>query len=134
MTEEKLVQYQGTGRRKTAVARVYLRPGKGKVTVNGLDGVQYFGKSAAYEIIIHQPLKETGTFQKFNILVNVRGGGKKGQAEAIRHGVARALLKASASHRFVLKKAGFLTRDQRMKERKKYGLHGARRATQFSKR
>ncbi len=134
MTEQKLEQYQGTGRRKTAVARVYLRPGKGRIVVNGLDWDKYFGPIPTIETIIRQPLAESGVGMKYDILVNVAGGGKRGQAEAIRHGISRALLKASASHRFVLKKAGFLTRDQRMKERKKYGLHGARRATQFSKR
>ncbi len=132
MAEQKLEQYQGTGRRKTAVARVYLRPGDGKITINGKPWDQYFGPRKSYEYVIHQPLIETGA--KYDILVNVRGGGKRGQVEAIRHGVARALLRASGGHRFVLKKAGFLTRDPRMKERKKYGLHKARRRPQFSKR
>jgi len=134
MAEQKLEQYLGTGRRKTAVARVYLRPGKGKITINGKDWSAFFGPRPTFETIMRQPLVETGNQGKFNILVNVFGGGPKGQVEAIRHGVARALLKASATNRFVLKKAGFLTRDSRMKERKKYGLRAARRATQYSKR
>ncbi len=131
---QKLEQYLGTGRRKCAVARVYLRPGKGKITINGKDWTAFFGPRPAFEMIMKQPLVETATNGKYNVLVNVIGGGPKGQVEAIRHGIARALLHASASHRFVLKKAGFLTRDSRMKERRKYGLRKARRAPQFSKR
>ncbi len=131
---EKLEQYLGCGRRKTSVARVYLRPGKGKITINGKEWQDYFGPRADFERIMRQPMVETQTNGKFNVLVNVLGGGPKGQVEAIRHGIARALLRASGSHRFVLKKAGFLTRDPRMKERKKYGLRAARRASQFSKR
>lgn len=131
---QKLEQYLGTGRRKTAVARVYLRPGKGKITINGKDWAAYFGPRVVFESVMRQPLVETGVGTKYNILVNVAGGGPKGQVEAIRHGISRALLRVSAGNRFVLKKAGFLTRDSRMKERKKYGLRAARRATQFSKR
>lgn len=132
--ETKLEQYLGTGRRKTAVARVYLRPGKGKIKVNGIDWAEYFGPSPTIELIIRRPLAEANVPTKYDVIVNVAGGGKIGQAEAIRHGIARALLEASASNRFVLKKAGLLTRDSRRKERKKPGRHGARRRPQFSKR
>jgi len=125
--------YYGTGRRKSSVARVYLVPGSGTITVNkrGID--QYFGMETL-KLIIRQPLELTGTAGKFDINVNVYGGGFTGQAGAIRHGISRALLSADSDFRPVLKKAGFLTRDPRMKERKKYGLKGARRAPQFSKR
>ena len=131
---EKMEQYYGTGRRKTSVARVYLRPGKGKMTVNGQPFEEYFGKRSILEMIVKQPLKETHTLSKYDILVNVNGGGINGQAGAIRHGIARALLQVNQSFREALKKAGFLTRDSRMKERKKYGQRGARARYQFSKR
>ena len=127
-------QYYGTGRRKTSVARVYLRPGKGKMIVNGQPFEEYFGKRSILEMIVKQPLKETHTLSKYDILVNVNGGGINGQAGAIRHGIARALLQVNQSFREALKKAGFLTRDSRMKERKKYGQRGARARYQFSKR
>ena len=127
------VRYYGTGRRKSSVARVYLLPGTGKITVNKRDIDDYFGLETL-KLIIRQPLELTNTTAKFDIRVNVYGGGTTGQAGAIRHGISRALLEADADFRPALKKAGFLTRDPRMKERKKYGLKGARRAPQFSKR
>jgi len=127
------VQYYGTGRRKHAVARVRLVPGDGKITINGRDIDDYFGMETL-KLITRQPLVLTNTLNKFDVLVNVRGGGYTGQAGAIRHGISRALLEADKELRPVLKKAGFLTRDPRMKERKKYGLKKARRAPQFSKR
>lgn len=127
-------QSYGTGRRKTATARVYLRPGKGKITVNGKTFEEYFGNTPDIEAHIKQPLKETHTVSKYDILVNVNGGGISGQAGAIRHGIARALCEANPALRTQLKSMGFLTRDPRMTERKKYGLHKARRAHQFSKR
>ena len=127
------VRYYGTGRRKSSVARVYLSPGNGKVTINKRDIDDYFGLETL-KVIMKQPLELTGTLGKFDVKVNVFGGGYTGQAGAIRHGISRALLEADADLRPVLKKAGFLTRDPRMKERKKYGLKGARRAPQFSKR
>jgi len=127
------VQYYGTGRRKHAVARVRLVPGDGKITINGRDIDDYFGMETL-KLITRQPLVLTNTVNKFDVLVNVRGGGYTGQAGAIRHGISRALLEADKGLRPVLKKAGFLTRDPRMKERKKYGLKKARRAPQFSKR
>ena len=126
-------KYYGTGRRKSSVARVYLVPGTGKVTINKRDMDEYFGLDTL-KVIVRQPLAATETADKFDVLVNVRGGGYTGQAGAIRHGIARALLNVDADYRPVLKKAGFLTRDPRMKERKKYGLKAARRAPQFSKR
>ncbi len=126
-------KYYGTGRRKSSVARVYLVPGTGKITINKKDMDAYFGLETL-KLIVKQPLELTETLSKFDVLVNVRGGGFTGQAGAIRHGVSRALLQADADYRPALKKAGFLTRDSRMKERKKYGLKGARRAPQFSKR
>ena len=125
--------YYGTGRRKSSVARVYLLPGTGKITVNKRDIDDYFDFETL-KLIIRQPLDLTGTLDKFDIKVNVFGGGYTGQAGAIRHGISRALLQADDDFRQTLKKAGFLTRDPRMKERKKYGLKGARRAPQFSKR
>ena len=125
--------YYGTGRRKSSVARVYLLPGKGKITINKRDIDDYFGMETL-KLIVRQPLELTGMEAKFDIKVNVFGGGFTGQAGAIRHGISRALLEADADFRPALKKAGFLTRDPRMKERKKYGLKGARRAPQFSKR
>ncbi len=125
--------FYGTGRRKSSVARVRLYPGSGTVTVNGRDIDDYFGLETL-KLIINQPFVLTGTEGKFDVVVNVRGGGISGQAGAVRHGIARALLLADESYRAILKKAGFLTRDPRMKERKKYGLKAARRASQFSKR
>jgi len=125
--------YYGTGRRKSSVARVYLVPGSGTITVNKRDINQYFGMETL-KLIVRQPLELTGTTGKFDIRINVFGGGFTGQAGAIRHGISRALLLADSDFRPVLKKAGLLTRDPRMKERKKYGLKGARRAPQFSKR
>ncbi len=127
------VRYYGTGRRKSSIARVYLLPGTGKVIINKRDIDNYFGLETL-KLIVRQPLAVTETQDKFDVWVNVRGGGYTGQAGAIRHGIARALLQADADYRPVLKKAGFLTRDPRMKERKKYGLKAARRAPQFSKR
>ncbi|PKO15645.1 30S ribosomal protein S9 [candidate division BRC1 bacterium HGW-BRC1-1] len=129
-----LEQFYGTGRRKTSTARVYLRPGRGGVKVNGGDWSKYFGNRLSIEQIIKQPLKETHTLTKYDIIVNVCGGGTVGQAGAIRHGIARALILANPALRPALKKAGFLTRDPRMKERKKYGQKGARKRFQFSKR
>ena len=125
--------FYGTGRRKSSVARVRLYPGSGKITINGRDVDDYFGLETL-KLIINQPFGVTGTEGKFDIVANVTGGGISGQAGAIRHGVARALLLADDSYRALLKKAGFLTRDPRMKERKKYGLKAARRAPQFTKR
>ncbi len=126
-------RYYGTGRRKSSIARVYLVPGTGKVTINKRDMGEYFGLETL-KLIVRQPLVLTDTADKFDVLVNVHGGGFTGQAGAIRHGISRALLHADADYRPTLKKAGFLTRDPRMKERKKYGLKAARRAPQFSKR
>lgn len=126
-------KYYGTGRRKSSVARVYLVPGTGKVTINKRDMEEYFGLETL-KVIVRQPLAATETADKFDVLVNVRGGGYTGQAGAIRHGIARALLNVDADYRPILKSAGYLTRDPRMKERKKYGLKAARRAPQFSKR
>jgi len=127
------VKYYGTGRRKSSVARVYLVPGNGKITINKRDIDEYFGLETL-KFIVRQPLVLTETSDKFDIRINVHGGGFTGQAGAIRHGISRALLEADIEYRGGLKKAGFLTRDPRMKERKKYGLKGARRAPQFSKR
>lgn len=126
-------RYYGTGRRKSSVARVYLVPGTGKITINKKDIDEYFGLDTL-KLIVRQPLEATGTVGKFDILVNVHGGGISGQAGAIRHGISRALIEADTDFRTPLKKAGFLSRDPRMKERKKYGLKAARRAPQFSKR
>ena len=123
----------GTGRRKSSVARVYLVPGTGKITINKRDIDEYFGLDTL-KVIVRQLLVATETSDKFDVLVNVKGGGYTGQAGAIRHGISRALLTVDGDYRPVLKKAGFLTRDPRMKERKKYGLKAARRAPQFSKR
>jgi len=127
------VQYYGTGRRKKSVARVRLVPGDGKVTINDRSIDDYFGLETL-KVIVKQPLVLTDMAGKFDVICKVVGGGFTGQAGAIRHGIARALLKADEEFRSVLKKAGFLTRDPRMKERKKYGLKKARRAPQFSKR
>ena len=126
-------RYYGTGRRKKSVARVYMTPGKGKITINKRDIDEYFGLETL-KVIVRQPLVATETEGKYDILVNVKGGGYTGQAGAIRHGLSRALLKVDAEFRPTLKKEGYLTRDPRMKERKKYGLKAARRAPQFSKR
>ena len=125
--------FYGTGRRKKSVARVRLYPGTGVITINGRDISDYFGLETM-KLIVNQPFGVTDTVGKFDVVVNVNGGGFSGQAGAIRHGVARALLTADENYKPLLKKAGFLTRDPRMKERKKYGLKGARRAPQFSKR
>ena len=126
-------RFYGTGRRKNSVARVYITPGSGKITVNKKDVNDYFGLETL-KVIVRQPFAVTDTDGKFDVLVNVYGGGFTGQAGAIRHGIARALLTVSADFRPTLKAAGYLTRDPRMKERKKYGLKAARRAPQFSKR
>ena len=125
--------FYGTGRRKSSVARVRIMPGTGAVTINGRDIDDYFGLGTL-KLIVNQPFETTGTVGTFDIICTVKGGGVSGQAGAIRHGLARALLQADPNYRLVLKKAGFLTRDPRMKERKKYGLKAARRAPQFSKR
>lgn len=125
--------FYGTGRRKKSVARVRVYAGTGKITINNRDFDDYFGLETL-KLIVRQPLTLTGTEGKFDIVCKVAGGGVTGQAGAIRHGLSRALLQYDESLRPVLKKAGFLTRDPRMKERKKYGLKGARRAPQFSKR
>lgn len=127
------VQYIGTGRRKSSVARVRLVPGDGKVIINGRVMEEYIPFAALREVV-NQPLNATETLGSYDVLVNVKGGGYTGQAGAIRHGIARALLLADPEYRGTLKRAGFLTRDPRMKERKKPGLKGARRAPQFSKR
>ena len=126
-------KYYGTGRRKSSVARVYLVPGTGKITINKRDMDEYFGLDTL-KLIVRQPLVLTETADKYDVITTVRGGGFTGQAGAIRHGISRALLEVDADLRPALKKAGFLTRDPRMKERKKYGLKAARRAPQFSKR
>lgn len=125
--------YYGTGRRKSSVARVRLYSGTGKITINDRDIDDYFGLETL-KLIVRQPLNLTDTLGKVDVVCRVNGGGVTGQAGAIRHGISRALLQHDAELRAVLKKAGLLTRDQRMKERKKYGLKGARRAPQFSKR
>lgn len=127
------VQYYGTGRRKHSVARVRLIPGEGKIVINNRSMDDYFGLETL-KLIVKQPLNLTETLGKYDVLVIAHGGGTTGQAGAIRHGISRALLKLDPEFRPPLKKAGFLTRDPRMKERKKYGLKAARRAPQFSKR
>ena len=127
------VQYMGTGRRKKSVARVRLVPGTGKVVINNREIENFFGLETL-RMIVNQPLVLTGTKDRFDVLVNVHGGGFTGQAGAIRHGITRALIKSDESLKSELKKAGFVTIDPRMKERKKYGLKKARRAPQFSKR
>ena len=127
------VQYYGTGRRKKSVARVRLVPGTGEITINKRSIDEYFGLETL-KVVVKQPLELTKTLGKFDVLVNVQGGGFTGQAGAIRHGIARALLEVDEEYRALLKAAGYLTRDPRMKERKKYGLKAARRAPQFSKR
>lgn len=127
------VQYMGTGRRKESIARVRLLPGDGRIVINSRPIDNYFGLETL-KLIVRQPLVATGTVSRFDVVAKVEGGGMSGQAGAIRHGIARALLHADITYRPTLKKAGFLTRDPRMKERKKYGLKKARRAPQFSKR
>ena len=126
-------RYYGTGRRKKSIARVYVTPGTGKITINKIDIDEYCGLETL-KVIVRHPLAALDATDKYDVLVNVHGGGYTGQAGAIRHGLSRALLQVDADFRPVLKKAGFLTRDPRMKERKKYGLKAARRAPQFSKR
>ena len=126
-------RYYGTGRRKSSVARVYLVPGTGKITINKRDIDEYLGLETL-KVVVRQPLVATDSTDKFDVLVNVKGGGFTGQAGAIRHGIARALLQVDPDFRPILKSAGYLTRDPRMKERKKYGLKAARRAPQFSNR
>ena len=126
-------KFYGTGRRKSSIARVYLVPGTGKITINKRDIDNYFGLETL-KVVVRQPLNLVEVADKYDVLVNVHGGGFTGQAGAIRHGISRALLQVDGDFRPALKKAGFLTRDPRMKERKKYGLKGARRAPQFSKR
>ncbi len=127
------LQYYGTGRRKNAVARVRLLPGTGKFVINDRSLEDYFPLKTLQRLVV-QPLEKTNTLDKYDVMVNVEGGGISGQAGAVRHGIARALLKVDENYRPILKKAGFLTRDPRMKERRKYGLKKARKAPQFSKR
>ena len=127
------VCYNAVGRRKKAIARVRLMPGEGNITINKRDIENYFGLETL-KTVVRQPLTLTETLSRFDVVINVHGGGFTGQAGAIRHGIARALVKADADLKDAIKKAGFLTRDPRMKERKKYGLKAARRAPQFSKR
>ena len=129
----KSAKFYGTGRRKKSIARVYLVPGKGDITINKRSIDEYFGLETL-KVIVRQPLTATEIADKYDVIVNVKGGGYTGQAGAIRHGIARALLQVDNEFRPTLKKAGYLTRDPRMKERKKYGLKAARRAPQFSKR
>lgn len=126
-------RFYGTGRRKNAIARVWLAPGNGKVLVNKRELSEYFGKKTL-EMIVEQPLELTNTLGKFDVVATVKGGGTTGQAGAVRHGISKALVEADESLRKALKAAGFLTRDPRMKERRKYGLKKARKASQFSKR
>ena len=133
MAKKAAAQFYGTGRRKKSIARVYVVPGKGNITINNRDIDDYFGLETL-KVIVRQPLVATDTTEKYDVKVNVKGGGYTGQAGAIRHGIARALLKVDGDFRQTLKSAGFLTRDPRMKERKKPGLKAARRAPQFSKR
>lgn len=130
---EALVQYYGTGRRKSSTARVYLRPGQGEFLINRRSLDSYF-KSLTLRMLVKQPYEVTETSGKFDTIVNVNGGGPSGQAGAVRHGIARALLEYDGELRKTLKKSGFLTRDSRIKERKKYGQPGARKRFQFSKR
>ncbi len=128
-----LVTYYGTGRRKTSVARVRLVPGEGKILINGRELGAYFGRKTL-ELIVKQPIELTETLGKYDVIAKVEGGGPSGQAGAVRHGISRALLLVDAEYRPALKQAGFLTRDPREKERRKYGLKKARKASQFSKR
>ena len=131
MSTEKV--YYATGKRKTSSARVFLKPGSGKITINGRPGDEFL-QTAVNRVKVQQPFVTTDTRNKFDIFITVKGGGTTGQTEAIRHGISRALLAVEDDMRPPLKKAGFLTRDPRMVERKKYGLHKARKSTQFSKR
>ena len=131
--KKKTVRYIGTGRRKSSVARVYLTPGKGEIVVNGKTLNEYLPLETL-RMVVRSPFEVTETVGQFDVKINVYGGGYAGQSGAMRHGIARALLQASDDYRPKLKAAGFLTRDSRAKERKKYGLKGARRAPQFSKR
>lgn len=126
--------YYGTGKRKSAIARVRLLPGTGQIVVNGKTPEDYFGGREVYQQVMHLPFRITGTEGRFNASIKVAGGGATGQAEAVRHGVARALLDSDVNHRPVLKRAGLLTRDARIKERKKPGLKRARKAPQYTKR
>jgi small subunit ribosomal protein S9 len=126
-------KYYGTGRRKTSVAKVWLVPGEGKIIVNKQDISSYFGRKVL-EVLVRQPFEQTGTAGKYDVIASVHGGGISGQAGAVRHGIARALLNVDTEFRIPLKRAGFLTRDPRVKERRKYGLKKARKAPQFSKR
>ena len=127
------IMFYGTGRRKQAIARVRLMDGKGNILINGKTIDEYFGTDIL-KVIVRQPLNATNTLDKYDVVCKVVGGGFTGQAGAIRHGISRALLKANGEYKLTLKQAGFLTRDPRMKERKKYGLKKARKAPQFSKR
>lgn len=133
MAKKAAAQFYGTGRRKKAIARVYVTPGKGNITINGRSIDEYLGLDTL-KVIVRQPLVAVEGAEKYDATITVKGGGYTGQAGAIRHGIARALLQVDGEFRPVLKKAGYLTRDPRMKERKKYGLKAARRAPQFSKR
>ena len=133
MAKKAAAVYSATGRRKSSVARVRVKPGKGKISINGRDFENYFGRTTQRKLVT-QPLQLLELEKKYDVLANVRGGGLNGQAGAVRHGISRAFVEISEDHRPVLKKAGFLTRDARVKERKKYGLRGARAAFQFSKR
>ncbi|MBO4784788.1 MAG: 30S ribosomal protein S9 [Lachnospiraceae bacterium] len=133
MAKKAAEKFYGTGRRKKSIARVYIMPGKGNITVNKRDIEEYFGMETL-KVVVRQPLVALNATDKFDVIVTVKGGGTTGQAGAIRHGLARALVKADEDNRQILKKEGYLTRDPRMKERKKYGLKAARRAPQFSKR
>ncbi len=133
MAKSEKVVFLGTGRRKSSIARVRLVEGKGNITVNGKDINEYFGEETL-RVIVKQPLTVTNTLSKYDVIAKVQGGGFSGQAGAVRHGIARALNEANSEYRPVLKSNGFLTRDPRMKERKKYGLKKARKAPQFSKR
>lgn len=133
MAKKATEKFYGTGRRKKSIARVYIMPGKGNITVNKRDIDDYFGMETL-KVVVRQPLEALNATEKFDVIVTVKGGGTTGQAGAIRHGLARALVKADEDNRVILKKEGFLTRDPRMKERKKYGLKKARKAPQFSKR
>ena len=126
-------KFYGTGRRKNAIAKVWLKAGEGNIEVNGKDLEEYFGKKTL-EMVVKQPLETTGSAGNYDVIAKVQGGGMSGQAGAIRHGLSRALVEANADFRPALKEAGFMTRDPRMKERRKYGLKKARKASQFSKR
>ncbi|MGI5874396.1 MAG: 30S ribosomal protein S9 [Bacillota bacterium] len=126
-------KFYGTGRRKNAIAKVWLKAGEGNIEVNGKDLEEYFGKKTL-EMVVKQPLETTGSTGNYDVIAKVQGGGMSGQAGAIRHGLSRALVEANADFRPALKEAGFMTRDPRMKERRKYGLKKARKASQFSKR